>query len=537
MKEQVNDKAHQAAHQAARRAITRRRFLTGGAAMAGMLLAPASPARAWNLRGSSGRPIITHGVQSGDVSPTSGVVWARADRPSRMVVEVSPTESFRKVWRYAGPSATPQTDFTAQAELYGLPPGQELHYRISFEDEHAPGRMSEPAFGYFRTAPTWARDVSFVWSGDTAGQGWGINPDLGGMTIYESMRLCHPDFFIHSGDTIYADDPLSEKVELPDGAVWRNIVTEEKSKVAETLQEFRGNHRYNLLDHNLRLFNSQVPTFAQWDDHETINNWYPGETHDDERYTVRDVDTLAYRANVAFHEYLPVRRLPAETGRIYRKVSYGPLLDVFFLDMRSYRGPNTTNDQRTPSSATELLGRAQLQWLKSALACSTATWKAIASDMPIGLVVSDDEEAGTFEAVANADDGNALGRELEIAELLSSIKHDAVKNVVWFTADVHYTAAHHYSPDRAAFKDFEPFWEFVSGPLNSGTFGPNDLDATFGPAVIFQSYSQTGDEPPSAGLQFFGHVQIAADTAIMTVTLRDLTGASLYSVSLQPQGL
>ncbi|WP_425388824.1 alkaline phosphatase D family protein [Corynebacterium lactis] len=37
-------------------------------------------------------------------------------------------------------------------------------------------------------------------------------------------------------------------------------------------------------------------------------------------------------------------------------------------------------------------------------------------------------------------------------------------NVVWLTADVHYTAAYHYSPERAQFTDFAPFWEFVSAP-------------------------------------------------------------------------
>jgi alkaline phosphatase D len=484
-----------------------------------------------------GEAHITHGVQSGDVSTSCGVVWARADRTSRMIVEISPTESFRKVWRYEGPSAVPQTDFTAQTELYGLAPGEEFFYRVIFEDEYQPGRMSEPVVGRFKTAPTWARDVSFVWSGDTVGQGWGINPDIGGMTIYETMRTLRPDFFIHSGDTIYADDPLEERVALPDGTVWRNIVTEEKSKVAETLEEFRGNHRYNLMDDNLRRFNADVPVFAQWDDHETLNNWYPGEILDDPQYTVRDVDTLAYRANIAFHEYLPVRRLPQEAGRIYRKVSYGPLLDVFFLDMRSYRGPNTTNDQPVPSSVTDFLGQPQLEWLKGALANSEATWKVIASDMPISLVVDDEKDAAgtTFEAVANDDDGPALGRELEIAELLSSIKWLGVKNVVWFTADVHYTAAHHYDPSRAAFKDFNPFWEFVSGPLNSGTFGPNDLDGTFGPTVAFQKYADTEDQPPSAGLQFFGHTIIDGGTCVMTVNLKDTVGQTLYSVNLQPE--
>jgi alkaline phosphatase D len=50
-----------------------------------------------------------------------------------------------------------------------------------------------------------------------------------------------------------------------------------------------------------------------------------------------------------------------------------------------------------------------------------------------------------------------LGRELEIADLLSFIKQSSIANTVWFTADVHYAAAHFYDPNQAKFQDFEPF--------------------------------------------------------------------------------
>ena len=102
---------------------------------------------------------------------------------------------------------------------------------------------------------------------------------------------------------------------------------------------------------------------------------------------------------------------------------------------------------------------------------------------------------------------------------------------------MHDTAAHHYHPDRAQFQDFEPFWEFVSGPLNAGTFGPNELDNTFGPELRFIKAPPPGQAnlPPSAGLQFFGEVQIDAHTAALTVHLRDLTGASLWSTTLTPE--
>lgn len=212
-----------------------------------------------------------------------------------------------------------------------------------------------------------------------------------GMKIYETMRQLNPDFFIHSGDTIYADGPILPEVTLDDGSVWKNITTQEKSKVAETLTEFRGNYIYNLLDENIRRFNAQVPQLVQWDDHEVTNNWYPGETltdiGSDARYTVKDVDLLSDRARQAFLEYVPIRFEPQDPERIYRSFQYGQLLDIFMLDKRSYRGPNTENRQTETSEETVFLGNAQVNWLKQQLLTSTATWKVIASDMPIGLVV------------------------------------------------------------------------------------------------------------------------------------------------------
>src|SRR6266436_2684355 len=175
-----------------------------------------------------------------------------------------------------------------------------------------------------------------------------------------------------------------------------------------------------------------------------------------------------------------------DAERVYRRIAYGPALDVLMLDERSYRGPNSPNRQPVLSGEAAFLGAAQLAWLKRSLLGSTATWKLIASDMPISLVVPDlnpDVPKGTYEAWANADNGPPSGRELEIASLLSFIKNNAIRNVVGVTADVHYAAAFRYAPDQAKFTDFDPLWEFVAGPINAGTFGPGDL--TFAPEIKF----------------------------------------------------
>lgn len=511
----------------------RRRLMKNGALLGGSAVATGLFASPSIVLAQGARPEITHGVQTGDISANGAMLWSRADRPSRMLVDLATTESFSNARRVIGPAALEVGDYAAKLDLTGLPAGQRIFARVRFQDLQNLDVESAPVTASFTTAPPARREVNFVWSGDTAGQGWGINLDWGGMKIYETMRQLLPDFFIHSGDTIYADGPIPAEQEMPNGGIWRNVTTEETSKVAETLAEFRGNYKYNLLDENLRRFNAEVPMLAQWDDHETVNNWYPQEILDRDDYAVKSVALLSARASQAFREFIPMREHPVEAGRVYRKVAYGPSLDVFFLDMRTYRGPNTANDQAEPGIDTVFMGTDQIRWLKQELLASNATWKVIASDMPIGLLVRDGDD---FENAANGD-GPVRGREFEIANLLSFIKHSNITNTVWFTADVHYTAAHYYDPNQAQFQDFEPFWEFVSGPLNAGSFGPGDLENTFGPQLLYvKSPEGVPNLPPSDGLQFFGHVRIDGDTEAMTVMLKDLTGATLYSVALEPAG-
>src|SRR5262245_49887972 len=181
--------------------LTRRRFLNAaGSTLAGAALGGiAKP----YLSRAADRPIITHGIQSGDVSVDSGVVWARSDRASRMLVEVATTDSFKAIHSAVFVDALPETDFTAKALIEDLPAGQDTFYRIRFQDHLAPTIFSEPQVGRFRTAPSAPRTVSFTWSGDTAGGGWGIDEARGGMRAYETMRRSQPDFFIHCGDHIY----------------------------------------------------------------------------------------------------------------------------------------------------------------------------------------------------------------------------------------------------------------------------------------------------------------------------------------------
>jgi alkaline phosphatase D len=542
-------------------AFTRRNILRGALAAAGA--AAVVPAAAGTASAHTARPsgvalvrnrlTLPSGIATGDVTAESGVLWSRASGPGRLVASLlavdddgSPLRggrAFQRVLR--GSAASEATDFTSKINAQHLPAGTRFALTMHFEDPD--GYAGETAQGSFNTAPGSVlsssglapRRQSFVWTGDTAGQGWGINEEIGGMRGYAAMHATRPDFFIHSGDTIYADGPIAAQVTEPDGQVWRNLVTEEVSKVAETLNEFRGRHRYNLMDENIRALYAEVPVIAQWDDHETHNNWYPGQIITDTRYTERRVDVLAARGRQAWQEYQPISGLSDgfsdgstgfEPARIYRKISRGPQLDIFCLDMRTFKDPNTDGKE---THLTHILGQEQADWLIREVSKSKATWKVISADLPLGLIVPDGPV--NQESLANRDPGAPLGKELEIAGVLSAFKRNRVKNVVWLTADVHYCAAHHYSPGRAAFTDFDPFWEFVAGPINAGTFGPGELDGTFGPEVAFFKAGAYANESPRSGeSQYFGHVDLNEDD-VFTVSLRNANGTVLWSKELHAE--
>lgn len=205
---------------------SRRQFITQtaltGAAIAG--LGEMSDARAHRSPiASAGRPLAEWGLQFGDVFGDGAIVWSRADRASRLIVEWSLDRHFNRSRRVQGPLALESADFTARVDLRGLPRNADVFVRAHFEDPLSSRYRSEPLSGRFRTAPDQARNVRFVWGGDTAGQGWGIDLDFGGMKLYEAMRKAAPDFLVHSGDNIYADGPmLPEVVDAAGSVIWRN---------------------------------------------------------------------------------------------------------------------------------------------------------------------------------------------------------------------------------------------------------------------------------------------------------------------------
>ena len=226
--------------------LTRRSVLKSTAASAALAV-PGTLGMPFLSRAAD-RPVITHGLQSGDVrhlerhdlgARRPAVAHACGDLHHRRVREPAPLPPL---------SALPDSDFAVKRLLENLPADQDIFYRVAFADLADPSILSEPMVGHLRTAPASRRSVKFVWSGDTAGQGWGIDLDRGGMTHLRPMRrqpagLLHPFRRHHlrrRSDRGRNGDARRRCLEKPRR---RGV-----HKVAETLDEFRGNYKYNLLD-------------------------------------------------------------------------------------------------------------------------------------------------------------------------------------------------------------------------------------------------------------------------------------------------
>lgn len=129
---------------------------------------------------ASDKPLIEQGIQFGDPSPGRMIVWSQTDRPARMMIDYAFDEKFTEALRVRGPYALESADFTARLDLTGLPAGRDVFVKVWFEDLTHARNKSDPVTGRFRTQGD-EESIRLVWGGDTAGQGWGINPEFGGI--------------------------------------------------------------------------------------------------------------------------------------------------------------------------------------------------------------------------------------------------------------------------------------------------------------------------------------------------------------------
>ncbi len=438
---------------------------------------------------------LPQGVAVGDVSSHRALLWLRTDGPASVQIEWAPLS----VWETASKQATvvapvpsttfmattEETDYTLTVPLEGLSPAThyQYHVTIGYGDQNKKefsGKLA--AKGNFLTLPDddTSAAVTFAWSGDLGGQGR-CRQGMRGYPIFDVMYQQEIDFFLFLGDTIYADNLCPSPPNEP-GADFK----------ATTLQTYRLRHRYQRGAEALQQFLKTVPVYAIWDDHEVRDNFSgPFDPH-------------MPAGRQAFREYWPIASPEEDPNRLHRSVRYGADLELFILDTRQYRSRN--EDQDGPEKT--MLGSGQLQWLLDGLRTSTATWKVIATSVPLSIVkggVGNDGWGG---------EPNGTGFERERQVILDAILGHKIKNVVFLAGDVHWVQANAYDPDQDGNTDFH---EYMVGPLSAR---PGKLTA-----------ASEGLQPTrlvnESGYQNFGLVRITKSS--LDVTVIDAEGDTRFS--------
>jgi alkaline phosphatase D len=477
------------------------------------------------------------GVQAGEVTAKSAVLWAKANKGGRYTVEVARNKRFTRELHSHGVRARKSHDNTVQMRMGGLHAG--THYFFRF----LRGRLRSD-IGSFETAPkpTKSATVNFAWSGDVD-----FNPEPGKSQpywndggVFGQMRAERNDFNINLGDTIYSDSEVPGRL----------------NPIALTVPQKWAKYRVNLANRNLQALRRSTGLFSHWDDHEFVNDFSPNENTFSNNVNING-RTLYKRGVQAFRDYSPVHY----TGRdgLYRTVRWGKNLELFFLDERSFRSakadeggvcdnpqshepdlaptappttralfsvlvpsfsqpvsPQCLDAIRSPSRT--MLGQRQYDRFVRDVERSTARFKVIMNEVPIQQ----------FYALPY---DRWEGYEAERQKLLHALQ--GVKNVVFLTTDVHATLV-----NDARFQTLES-----GGPQNSGIF-----DVTVGPVAtanfgleIDQATGQSGagaavdgaffTPPPPDGIgmrcsivdQFsFGHVTVTSNQ--LTITPKRIDG-------------
>lgn len=435
------------------------------------------------LVAAAAEPVVL--VTVGEVTDTSAVVWVRGISWGEVVVRYEPIGRARAAETGTPAGARgeirvePSRHLTGKLLLQPLEPATRYRYTAT--------QNAAEATGEFVTAPapTDPRPVRFSWSGDLGSRGHCRKPG-DGYAIFGALAKTPADFFLFAGDTIYADHVCGEKQHEPG-----------YDFVARRLADFWAKHRYNREDPAVQAYFRGTSVYAIWDDHEVRNDFSgPGEP-------------LMEPGRRAFIDYFPIRPPREEPGRLYRRFRWGALLEVFILDTRQYRSPNTAPD----GPGKTMLGPTQRRWLVDAVAGSGAVWKIVVSSVPLSVPTG----GATHDSWSNAGargvpEERGTGFAMERDAILRALRQRGVKNLVVLAADVHHAELirHHPTPDWS-------FHEFIAGPLSATPGKPRPLDTGLTPRPLWSL----------GGTANFG--DIAIDATGLTVRIVDALGQTRFS--------
>ena len=371
-----------------------RRELIAAATVSGALAAvpPAWGRKLLSTKARVGPGSFDDGVASGEPAPDAVTFWSRLEthRPrsgARLVV--ARDLGLSRVVATAIVPTGGGVNGALKARIGGLQAGTEYFYIW----ESGSG-LSE--IGRTRTAPDPTAAAEPLRMAFSSCQHW---PSGFYGAHQHAAGLADIDLYLFLGDYVY---------ERAGADIRRDLID------AVDLRSYRNKYALYRSDPGLRELHRLHPTAHIWDDHEVVNNYT-----DNDPAPAAAQRTAAYRA--AF-EWLPRMTFPRERHRIYKRLQFGALADVFLLDARQYR---TGKNDGLPRS---MLGGPQLGWLIEELRRSRATWKFVANQVVVAA-----RQEGEERTSGDSWDGYADDR----TRLMTDIERAGIDNVIFLTGDAH----------------------------------------------------------------------------------------------------
>ncbi len=269
-------------------------------------------------------------------------------------------------------------------------------------------------------------------------------------SIFVEMQKHQPAFFLHLGDWLYT-----------------NNFNERKYYYAESLEHQKELYQKRYEMPNLKKFLQTTPMDFVFDDEDGVFDDFSKHSYTElkmngnvtEMKEVPYPDSLRTMAIVGLHTFFPSYQ--EVENQAYHSFVYGNT-EVFFLDTRSTRSPNTEVFTKTKNgkytykvpNGHNILDSAQMNWLLNKLKNSTAQWKFIVSGVTFNKSYKKVIDIAMLKPAQNRKLPNGMtGAYIAAslssmwfafpetqAQLINFCRDNTIKNVIVLSGDAH-TAA------------------------------------------------------------------------------------------------
>lgn len=348
----------------------------------------------------------------------------------------------------------PERDYSSQVAIEGLKSAKK--YYLGVEVNAKP----EAAQASFTTAPGAKQRAAVRFTAVTGLMYRDLDNDEG-FGIFDAMKKAPPSFVVFTGDSVYYDN-------------------EPPRAVTQEIMRYHWQRMF-VLPRHLALF-AEAPQYWMKDDHDTLSDdCWPGSNPD-------------FMAPMTFEDGRKMFLEQAPMGpKTYRTFRWGKGLQIWLLEGRDYRSPNSAPD----GAGKTILGAEQKAWLKKTVGESDADWKVIISPTP-WIGPDRTTKADSYANAAFATEGGEM-----------RAWAGAIKNLVLITGDRHWQ---YHSVDAAGGMN-----EFSSGPAS-------DQHAAGSPGedkAVHRFHREKG-----------GYVSVevtpAGQTSKLSVRLHDTAGNPVY---------